>query len=391
MRLSMKRIEYIAHTNKSRKLKIILFVILVFAVLLEIVFLSSPKEIKFGAEELSNIKITEIAKNEKVLQAVVKQVGVKAVMEKLAAETGGGSFLDCHQGAHYIGRAAYNVYKEEAFQRCDSSCHSGCYHGAMEGILIEKGSIDFLGNLEDICTSFDRAFGVFECYHGLGHAILAYLNYDLPGTLKQCKELSNSFGFEINACYAGAFMENVVTGQGLGTAKSPHATEWLNTTDPHFPCNKIDQEYSIQHECYGMQTSWMLYLNHYNFDEAIGECYNVPENMVLVCFQSLGRDIAGYTLRKPERIAELCGKVPKDKHYYDRCIDGALNVILDFWGPGLKDQATALCRLVEEPSKRSCYSILANALSFIFLTPEEAEPVCRSFEEKYRNLCAPPR
>ena len=61
MRLSMKRIEYIAHTNKSRKLKIILFVILVFAVLLAIVFLSSPKDIKVGAEELSNIKITKIA------------------------------------------------------------------------------------------------------------------------------------------------------------------------------------------------------------------------------------------------------------------------------------------------------------------------------------------
>jgi len=373
----------------SYKLKIIFFSILGFAVLSEIVFLSSSKEIKFGDEKVSNIKIIEIAKDEKVLQAAVKQIGVKVVMEKLAAETGGGSVLDCHQEAHYIGRAAYNVYKEEAFQRCDSSCHSGCYHGATEGILIEKGTSDFFGNLEDICKSFDRAFGVFECYHGVGHAILAYLNYDLPGTLEQCKKFSNNLGFEITACYAGAFMENVMTGQGLGVAATPHATKWLDTTDPHFPCNKIGQDYNIQHECYGMQTSWMLFLNHYNFDEAIGECYNAPENMVSVCFQSLGRDTAGYTLRDPKRIVELCGKVPKANHYYDRCIGGALNVIIDFWGPGLKDQAAALCKLVEESSKIFCYRILADALLFIFTTPEEIGPVCQSFEEEHRKFCAP--
>jgi len=371
----------------SCKLKIIFFSILVFVLVVEVVFLSLPKEIKSGEKKLSNIKISEIAKSEKALQAAVKQVGVKVVLEKLAIETGSGSIRDCHQEAHYIGRAAYNVYKEEAFQRCDSSCHSGCYHGATEGILVEKGTIDFLGNLEDICKSFDGAFGVFECYHGLGHAILTYFNYDLPGTLEQCKKLSNNFGFEVNACYAGAFMENVVTGQGFGAAKSPHATKWLNTTDPHFPCNKIEKDYSMQHECYGMQTSWMLYLNHYNFDEVIGECYNVPENMVPVCFQSLGRDIAGYTLRDPKRIAELCGKVPKDNYYYDDCINGAVNVIVDFWGPGLKDQATALCRLVGEPNKKICYGILADAILFIFMTPEEASPLCESFEEEYKNFC----
>ena len=74
-------------------------------------------------------------------------------------------------------------------------------------------------------------------------------------------------------------------------------------------------------------------------------------------------------------------------HYYDDCIDGAVNVIVDFWGPGLKDQATALCRLVGEPNKKICYGILADAILFIFMTPEEAKPVCESFEEEYKNFC----
>jgi len=371
-----------------RKLKVTLFTVLAFVVLAEAFFIFSKINIE---EELpfDDMSISEITQDEKTLIAALAQIGVREIMGKLLLETDGSSLLDCHQEAHYIGQTAYKVYQEQAFQECDSSCHSGCYHGAMEGILIEKGTLDVLGNLETVCRSFDRAFGVFECYHGLGHAVLAYLNYDLPGALEECKKLSNTFGFEITACYGGAFMENIVTGQGQGVAKSPHATIWLDTADFHFPCNTVEQEYYIQHECYMMQTSWMLHINGSDFDEVVKECYNAPEEMISVCFQSLGRDIAGHTLRDPEEIIDLCAKVPKDNDYYEDCIDGALNVIIDFWGSGLKEQASGLCRLVEEPHKKICYSILANALPFLFLTWKEAEPVCQSFEKQYRSFCLP--
>lgn len=371
-----------------RKPQAVLFTVLTFLVVGEVLFLFSQFQDTLFLS-LDGIKVSEAVQDEKILAAVLAQMGVKGTMGKLLSETGGGSLQDCHQEAHYIGRAAYKVYPKQVFQECDSSCHSGCYHGAMEGVLLEQGTLDVLGSLEDVCRSFDSAFGVFECYHGLGHAILAYLNYDLPGTIDECKKLSNTIGFEINACYAGAFMENIVTGQGFGAAASPHATTWLNETDFHFPCNALEQDYYVQHACYSMQTSWMLYLNNNNFDAVVAECHDAPENMVPMCFKSLGRDIAGYTLRNPERIVELCSKVPKENHHYDHCIDGALNVVIDFWGPELKGQASGLCKLVEGPSKRICYLILADAIPFIFNNPQEADPVCQSFEEQYRGFCSP--
>src|SRR5437867_1684666 len=110
-----------------------------------------------------------------------------------------------------------------------------------------------------------------------------------------------------------------------------------------------------------MQTSWMLTLLNYDFDKVAKACNNAPLSMISVCFKSYGRDAAGNTLRNPPKIVELCNKVPSE--YFDQCITGALNVIVDFWGPKLTSQATELCKLLKEPNKRSCYNLLITRLN----------------------------
>lgn len=181
-------------------------------------------------------------------------------------------------------------------------------------------------------------------------------------------------------------MENIVTAQGIG-AIDGHKTFWTNS-DPHFPCNKVDQNYDIQVQCYQMQTSWMLTLFKNDFDRVAKECMNSPQNMIAICFSSMGRDVAGNSLRIPDKIVALCGKVPGESGYYDECIKGALNVIVDFWGGNLKDQASALCRLIPERNKQSCYSTLAMRLNDIFNTKEERGKACQNFEPKYSYICS---
>lgn len=310
-------------------------------------------------------KISDVVKDDARLEKTLTGMSVKQAMTLLIDESKGGTAYDCHQEAHNIGRIGYKIYKEKAFGECSASCHSGCYHGAMEKFLNEQGTENLAANIDRICKTFGTSFGIFECLHGVGHGVLAYVDYDLPESLNECKKLDGAFARD--SCYGGIFMENILTGQGLGASEKNHETVWVNKTDSLYPCNAIDQDVSVQHQCYLMQTSWMLTINNYDFDKVAAECSKTPASMVSVCFKSFGRDAAGHTLRNPQKIVEICNKVPKEpKGYREECATGAVNVIVDFWGPELKNQANELCHLLQEPGKRACYSTLASRIVDIF-------------------------
>lgn len=338
-----------------------------------------------SGRDYSALKITEVVEEEAMLREAIAQLGVDQAMSKLVEESGGGSAFDCHQQAHSIGRVGYFMLKEKAFQQCNASCHSGCYHGAMESFLNEKGMENLAENINAVCKFFETRFGKFECLHGVGHGVLAYLDYDLPETLRECQALADNFATV--SCYGGAFMENVLSGQGLGANTRGHDTEWVNNTDPHFPCDKIDQNFDVQYQCYQMQTSWMLTLYKYDFDKVAVECLKAPENMVSVCFRSFGRDVAGQTLRNPSEITRLCDKAPVRSGYRNDCVVGALNVIVDFWGPELQGQATELCTMLSGEQKNTCYTTLSGRLRDLFSTSDERAKVCATFEEEYQKLC----
>jgi plastocyanin len=310
------------------------------------------------------VNISNIADDDVALEKALQTLSVKTAMDKLVEESGGGSVYDCHQQAHHIGRVGYKLFKEKTFQECNASCHSGCYHGAMERFLNEKGTLNLAQNIESICDTFSTHFGNFECLHGVGHGVLAYLDYDLPGAIQECRKLKDEFSQR--SCYGGMFMENVLTGQGLGASTKDHETTWINKTDPYFPCNKIDADRNVQEECYLMQTSWMLTINGYDFDKVQDICLKAPSPYRSTCFKSFGRDASGHTLRNPQKIIEICSKVPRTADYYQQCAIGAVNVIIDFWGPNLKNQASELCTLFDEPGKGACVSTLQGRLSQLF-------------------------
>ncbi|MBI3534068.1 MAG: hypothetical protein HY072_01075 [Deltaproteobacteria bacterium] len=334
---------------------------------------------------LLEVNMMKIAKDDNDLRTWLKLAGAKKIMDKVLTDAGGGSVVDCHRESHAVGRIAYELYGPTVFQYGSAACHSGYYHGAMETFLKEKGTQDLSRKIMEICNSFPTSFGVFECLHGVGHGVMAYQDYDLPKSLKVCGTLETSY--QQSSCYGGVFMENVVAGQGVGAVKG-HDTKWVNRQDPSFPCNAIDQDYTVQYQCYQMQTSWMLTIGGQNFDKVSSECLNIRSDMVSVCYKSLGRDAAGNTLRNPQKIIEICGKVPQKEDYYNQCISGAVNVIIDFWGESLKNQASDLCKLVpRESGKSTCYSVLASRLQDIFRQFSEREAVCSTFEASYRNLC----
>ena len=179
-------------------------------------------------------------------------------------------------------------------------------------------------------------------------------------------------------------MENIMVAEGKGAIKG-HKTNWVSD-DPQFPCNGVDQNYLVQYECYQMQTSRMLGLSNYNFKYVADKCQDAPKDMIEVCYRSMGRDVAGQTLRDPSKIISFCQIAPVNN--FRDCIRGALNVIIDFWGENLADQPQQLCKRLSEEDKGYCYTLLGTRLKDIFgKNNGKIEQVCQMGEKDFREAC----
>lgn len=332
---------------------------------------------------LVRLNILKVATKAKDLGFWLLVFDPEMVMNDLLKDSGGGSTLDCHQQAHLIGRVSYELYGPSVFKMGNSMCHSGYYHGSMEALLKEEGTSDLASKVDNICKAFSTNFGQFECYHGIGHGILAYEDYDLPLALKTCKDLQDEFSR--TSCFGGVFMENVMTSQGKG-ATLAHTTPWASN-DPHFPCNYFFGDFKVQNQCYQMQTSRMLIMFENDFNRVLEECLRAPDNMKKACFRSFGRDAAGQVLRDPNRIIELCQKVPQGFGYTEECVIGSLNVIIDFWGENLTNQASEYCSKLQTEFKPICYQTLADRLPGLFSDYSKQEEVCKTIEPQYQYLC----
>ncbi len=339
-------------------------------------------------DEMSVIELTnrDNPKGEKELRYKLAVFGPKAIMDDLLVDSGDGAIYDCHQPAHTVGRLGFELYNAEVFKDGSPNCHSGLYHGAMEGFIKLNGVANLASDISELCSSFDTDFGNFQCYHGVGHGVLAYESYDLPAGLELCNQIEELYGR--SGCYGGVFMENIMVAQGLGAIPG-HKTEWISE-DPHYPCNKISQDAFTQYECYQMQTSWMRTLYNDNGAKIIEQCLKAPAEHVPVCFRSWGRDLASIYLRDVVAIARGCKDVPMTQNYYDQCISGGLNVIIDFWGENLKNEAAELCVLVREANKEPCYRDLAYRMKDIFSDASQHMRACHHFEPNYQYLCISP-
>lgn len=312
---------------------------------------------------------------------VTKEKGVKEALEELSSASAGGSEFDCHQQSHEVGRTGYDLFGTEVFGMCTEVCHSGCYHGAMQKFIPEIGVENVAQVIPEVCEKNKTSqFTYFECLHGIGHGVTMFQTYDLPQALSTCDRLPDSYSRE--SCYGGAFMENIVGDPTHGTGAVEK--EWLSSTDPHFPCNAVDEKYGYQ--CYLMQTSQMLNIFGGDFGKVAEACLSATERFVPTCFVSYGRDVAGRVLRDPGKIKELCDKV--DPQWFEACIQGAENVVIDFWGSGLTDQAAELCKLLDDDDKEYCYKLWGSRLNDLFPYDLQKEKACAYAEsEYYRGVC----
>lgn len=292
----------------------------------------------------------------------------------------------CHPVSHAIGRYTYEVYNNigDAFNACDQSCHSGCYHGVMERMFYSDEEIsskshltfeDIESKMPGICNedkfSNPNSSVIFQCLHGVGHAVLFSLDYNLEDSLKACDLLSTTY--EQSSCWGGVFMENI-------TAFDKKKRD-LKKGDYLYPCNKIEEKY--KNSCYLMQTSVMLEYG-LTVEQISDQC--MSSELPNTCFVSMGRDLSNFVRTgNVEYVRSSCENLPSA--YAANCIDGTIYALVDNTWDG--QFSLKFCQSMKNPENKTvCYRDNLNYLAGVYQkSKREVESECEKFAGVDVEIC----
>lgn len=283
--------------------------------------------------------------------------------------------LDCHGSAHHLGRMAFAEYGAAAAFGLDESCQSGMRHGVMEQLFVGRGIANLADDVDVLCPDASNAFGRHQCFHGVGHGVMAWTAYELEDALGICGRLSDEAGQR--SCYSGVFMENVVS--GLSGAVGQRST-YVNAEDPHYPCNALPERYV--NDCYWYQTSQMLNVLGQDLGKVAETCLDAPAIGRRSCFGSYGRDVGAMHRGNPYLVVQYC-RLPESLMHRGDCIDGAARTL--FWDATEQDTGVALCSAVEDPIvAESCWQAIVNQAQTVV---SDLEPFCGQLPGRWRERC----
>lgn len=259
-------------------------------------------------------------------------------------DAGGGAKMFCHPALHVIGEAAGKEYGSvaEAYEHGETFCRSGYYHGVLEGLFGGEAGEQFLGQLDSVCTAVKKdrpSYDYFSCVHGIGHGLMAHFGHDLFESLDGCARLSGEW--EQTTCAGGVFMENVTS----NTEEAP--SQFLKKDDPLYPCTAAPEKFKTQ--CYLMQTSHMITIFDGDFARVFAACRETGK-YAATCFQSIGRDVSGWSYGAVGSALSLCGYGANLDERKNCLIGAAADYLLSY----SEADARALCALAEDGARVPC-------------------------------------
>ena len=316
----------------------------------------------------------EIFTDKGSLFSYVKKFGANDTIKQLHNLEYNYGFAFCHNNAHDVGRFSYALEGGEAFQKCSSECHSGCYHGATEAYFRDRGLANLIEDLALLCDDSLNTFFSHQCIHGIGHGLMAWADYDIHSALKNCDQLPQGRA----SCHSGVFMENIVGGLA---ADSGHFTEYLSL-DPHMPCNVVDEKYAGA--CYFYQTSRMVQIFSGDFSKVAAACSEIDPKYHRQCFSSMGRDVGGRNPTNNQNAITACSYAPEGSNRI-ACLSGAVQNT--FWVAQGQDRALSFCALLSDSvEKDACYiTVFSRATQVI--EAGDFQNFCGNAEKDYISQC----
>lgn len=299
-------------------------------------------------------------------------------------------FQSCHEMGHFLGREQIRKVKDvqEAMSECIPICFAGCYHGVLEGYLIDKNlsfdvnNPELIKAIKDLCNSPDKQTSteVFnQCLHGLGHALMFLTQSDLPKALTLCDNLDSTSVRDW--CYSGAFMEN-----STSSTNKDHPSKYLKKEDPMYPCTILEDRYLNM--CYALQSFYFAEVSGYDWQKTIDLCSRVPQSYQETCFRSIGQNLVGFT-QDLDLIKTNCNLIGPTE-LKQACIQG-VEIALSSKYAGDLSKNIQFCSLLDTKYKKSCYLQLGISARNWSSNTEEINKACAAIaEDQYRYDCTNP-
>ncbi len=388
----MKEVSHIKHLAHINKAIFLIALIALINIVLLIVFLW-PEPVPYGELELLQGKAHSFNELAIIFGDASHKKGAVYGFELLRRATLPPN-IDVHLLGHTIGDILYEQRGPEAITLCTPEFRNACSHTIVVGTLLENGPSS-LSKIADICRQAPGGSGAYGmCFHGLGHGVLAYNEYDISKAVAMCATLKDRRGPEYVECVGGMIMEMIA---------GVHDKEvWLEQTktfykdnDPLYPCSGSVIPEDVKNMCYTYLTPHFFEVagadlgrpQPEHFKKAFTYCEPLQGENRKNCFGGFGkefvvlaqnRDIRAVGMmgeRELGKILEWCD-LAKPKDGKENCVIHGLRSL--FWG-GENDPAASIkyCALARDKfGSDVCTDELLYIINYYINDPMKRRAIC---------------
>ncbi len=284
---------------------------------------------------------------------------------------------DCHRIAHRMGSAALSRFKDRvapAFIAGTPVCASGYYHGIIERAFLGQPKDKLAIVAGQLCSDPQintKPFLSYQCIHGLGHGLMIYTGYDMPGSLKVCHGLKDEFTQV--SCTGGVFMENFNSSYGV-------KSKYLRDNDPIYPCNAVAERDKTY--CYLLVTANLLRVNGYDQAKAAKGCRRSEPEWVGTCFESFGRDVSGIAGKSASKALASCKLAGRNE---SDCLYGVAREIVNADADGTR--GGRFCGQAPKRARTRCFTGVGSVLAALVPDPAQLLKTCREVSGRHRVAC----
>lgn len=319
--------------------------------------------------------------------------------------------IDLHLLGHLVGNALYEQEGVQGIRVCTNALRNACSHSIVVGAFLEQG-IPAIREVADVCKQAPGGKGAYPmCVHGLGHGVLASVDYDMKEAVKLCEmigrpEMSDRIYGE---CTGGIAME-MMAGVHDPEVWNRRKTEFFDPQDPLAPCNRGFLSPAAQAMCYNFLTPHLFEAVGANlgkptpedYKKAFVYCGRIPREQTsnrVACYGGFGKEfpvlVSDRNVQKVEHLStdqlttiHTWCQLARVSDGMWHCANAALQSL--YWG-GENDPRAAVqfCSLSPKSYQDQCFESLLQSIAYYMGTSDAAyrEGVCALMSDEYSMQC----
>lgn len=317
--------------------------------------------------------------------------------------------IDLHLLGHVVGDKLYQQKGIGGISLCTQDLRNACSHSIVVGYFLEKGEAG-LRDIAQTCRNAPGGVGAYTmCFHGLGHGILAYKDYNLEEAVKICNKTGTDKyrNREAIECIGGAIMEIIGGGGHNRELWKKQNKNYLSSTDPLFPCNSEFMPENARNQCLNYLTPHLFilaeadlgYPESEDIEAAFQYCLRADKKeQQNACFGGFGKEFVVLAQNRDVRkidqmqsgqllqVYEWC-ELANNEEGIKYCLEQAINSL--FWGGENNPQVSIdFCGVIPNSTHQTdCYSNLFANIKTYIKNSSKQRGICQKLPESALTKC----